>query len=149
MPSAFKQAVVQGSHKTHVATQGLVVRQLHGELDRCHDGRCGHGTKAVGRHAQHIDHQGDAATWPYIGRCTATGDIHQGFFHGTGELNRVVGDARAQAATRTTQEQHRHHRGFAVLANAVNHLLHLSGHGCSLGLQMFIQHKPSSVLAGG
>ena len=132
-----------------VATEGLVIRAPHAELDGRHDGRRGHSAKTVVGHAQHIGHHGDAATGPDVGGGPATGHVDQSAFDGACEQHRVLSDARAQAAPRAAQKQHRHQRGLAVLTDAVHDAPHFEWHGSFDGGEVVVQHIPAGVLTGG
>ena len=133
----------------HVAAQAQVIGQFHAELDRCHDGRCGHCAKAVVGHAGDVHHVSDAATRPDIDRRATTGDIDQRLLDGPGQQDRVVGDAGTQAAAGAAQKQHRGHGRLAVLADALDDAANLRRHGLLNGVQRLVQHIPAGMLPGG
>ena len=133
----------------HVAAQCLVVVAPHAEFEGRHKGRRGHGAEAVVGHSHHVDHHRDAAARPYISRCAAAGHVDQRALDGACQQNRVLGHARAQAATGTAQEQHAAQRRLAVLADAIDDDAHLGRHGVLDRVQRIVQHIPLRVLAGG
>ena len=133
----------------HVAAQRTVVVEFHAEFNGCDDGWRGHGAEAVVRHAHDVDHHGDPAARPDVGRCPAAGDIDQRVLDGACQQHRVFRDPGTQAAAGAAQEKHGGQRRFAVFADALDNAAHVFGHVLLHRLEFVVENIPARVLAGG
>ncbi len=94
-----------------VTAEPDVVVAAQCEFDRCHQRRGRHIAEGAFRHPGDIHHQRDAAARPDIDRRAADRHIGGQALHGTGEIDRVFGDAGAQRAAGAADEHTVHSAG--------------------------------------